>query len=569
MSFNLITDPWLPVRRLSGAQSVVRPADITSSFMDDPILALDFPRPDLNAAVTEMLIGLLACVMAPDDDEQWADLWGAPPPPDELHARLAPLAFAFNLGGDGPRCFQDSTTLADSEEKPINGLLIDAPGAIALTKNTDLFVKRTEEPCLSPSFAAAALITLQTYAPSGGQGNRTSLRGGGPLTTLPLPRRKITRHAHTHVVTTLWDMVWASVPARDDVAPLPANDEPQSWAPIFPWLAAARTSEKDRATLPEHGHQLQSFFATPRRIHLDLVPSQGQVCSLGGEAHETVARSFRQKNYGVKYDGWRHPLSPHRADKKAGMLPLHPQPDSGTYRDWLTWVEKPADAETEPATCVAAWPARLQWLRRKGRALPSESPADPWQSGLLACGFDMDNMKARGWLEARIPYFDPPPDPPKDWSEHFMATAKQLVAGADAAAGALRFGARLATFGQLDAESGTYALPKTSPGKDAYQDLFETFWRETEPDFLAALKALRKDGVEPVITQRVREGFLKALKHKALHLFDRIAGTDDLADHDARRVVDARIRLTLAFGETGDVRDALDIISAEARQRNA
>lgn len=569
MSINLITDPWLPVRRLSGRRDVVRSADITSDFVGDPILALDFPRPDWNAAVTEMLIGLLACVMAPEDDEEWADLWAAPPPPEELHAKLAPLAFAFNLGGDGPRCFQDLDPLTDSEEKPINGLLIDAPGAIALTKNTDLFVKRTEEPCLSPGFAAAALITLQTYAPSGGQGNRTSMRGGGPLTTLPLPLRILARPGDAHVVTTLWDTVWASVPARDGVVPLPASHEPQSWARIFPWLAAARTSEKDRATLPEHGHPLQCFFATPRRIRIDFVSSGGQTCGLGGGAHETVARSFRQKNYGVKYEGWRHPLSPHRSDKKAGKLPRHPQPDSGTYRDWLTWVEQPADKETEPATCVAAWPSRLQWLRRTGRALPPETRADPWRSGLLACGYDMDNMKARGWLEARIPFFDPPPDAPAEWSAHFMATAKKLVAGADAAAGALRFRARLAAFGQPDRESGTYTLPKMSPGKDAYQDLFETFWRETEPNFLDALKTLRNDGVEREVTHRVRERFLKALRSKALHLFDLTVGTDDLADQDARRIVDARSRLAFAFGETGDVTDALDIISAEARQKNA
>ena len=45
-------------------------------------------------------------------------------------------------------------------------------------------------------------------------------------------------------------------------------------------------------------------------------------------------------------------LSPHRADKKAGLLPFHPQPGGATYRDWLTWVETPADKTTQRAACL-------------------------------------------------------------------------------------------------------------------------------------------------------------------------------------------------------------------------
>lgn len=181
----------------------------------------------------------------------------------------------------------------------------------------------------------------------------------------------------------------------------------------------------------------------------------------------------------------------------------------------------------------------------------------------------MKKMKARGWLEVRIPYFDPPSGAPREWSADFMATAKRLVAGADTAARALRYRTQLAAFGQRDKENGTYTLPKTSPGKEAYQDLYESFWRETEPDFLRALAALRNDGVEPSITQRVREAFLGALRRTALRLFDAAAGTDDLADQDARRIVDARARLGFAFGDTGDVRDALKLVSAEAQQKRS
>ena len=67
----------------------------------------------------------------------------------------------------------------------------------------------------------------------------------------------------------------------------------------------------------------------------------------------------------------------------------------------------------------------------------------------------------------------------------------------------------------------------------------------------------------------IRENFLTALRRKALDLFDSIAGTDDLADQDARRIVEARANLQYAFNQTGRVRMALDIMTQEARQKAA
>jgi CRISPR system Cascade subunit CasA len=558
MPINLISDPWLPIRHLSGHREWIRPADVTSSFVDDSILALDFPRPDWNAAVTEMLIGLLACVMAPEDNSDWASLWEEPPTPEELGERLAPLTFAFHLRDDHASCFQDYDSLADCEAKPVSALLIDAPGANALTKNADLFVKRATELALCPAFAAAALITMQTYAPAGGQGNRTSMRGGGPLTTLPLPRRNSAGGA----LTTLWDAVWASVPCRDDDHPLPEGTG-KAWATIFPWLTQTLTSQSDRSVTPEMAHPLQCYFATPRRIRLCIAPTPGGICGLGGGVCDTLVTAFRQKNLGVKYEGWLHPHSPYYTDKKSGKLPYHPQPGGATYRDWLTWLVALDNKASEPAAAIRNWAERV-------KRLPPVTLGDTWQSGVLACGFDMDNMKARGWLEARIPYFDSPrtePEPAR-WCAAFFGSVNRLVAGADDAGRRLRFCARLAKFGSCDASSGSYSLPKTSPGKDAFDDLYEAFWRETEADFLRALDRLREDPADAAWTIR-RDDFCYALRRKALALFDEIVGTDNLADQDARRIVEARSALTIIFSETGSVRNALGIVTAEAQAKTA
>ncbi len=563
MLFNLISDPWLPVRRLDGTHEWITPAQITSDFKANPILALDFPRPDWNAAVTELLIGLLATVAPPPPDiRDWAEQWAEPPSPDALAEKLSRVAFAFNLDGGGARCFQDIDPLADSDEKAISALLIDSPGENAEKKNTDLFVKRVSARGLCPAFAAAALVTMQTFAPSGGQGNRTSMRGGGPLTTLPLPRRAVT--GAPAPITTLWDVVWASVPVLAPKDQPPSDADDHEWSLVFPWLARTRTSEGNRPTLPDDAHMLQQYFGMPRRIRLDFSVSGDDCCTMVGPASETLVRSFRQKNYGVKYDRWTHSLSPHRADPKAGLLPFHPQPGGATYRDWLTWVETPPEKATQRAAVLDWWGERLKTLRSYKNYGEQFDAAEVWQSGILACGFDMDNMKARAWLEARIPYFDPPTDAnADDWAMNFRRLAALLVAGADEAAGALRSQIKIALTGRPNRE-GRYRADENLP-RDAFAELIERFWRETEVDFGTALKALRDKPADP--DRSIRETFLRALKRKALGLFDDIAGTDDLADQDARRIVEARSVLQFVFSETGSVRGALDLITEEARQK--
>lgn len=269
----------------------------------------------------------------------------------------------------------------------------------------------------------------------------------------------------------------------------------------------------------------------------------------------------------MKYEGWTHPLSPYRAQTGAGKIAVHPQSGGATYHDWLTWLMTPEDKMTQNAICVAAWGNRLSFAHACA-AFSADHLTDAWQSHVVAWGFDMKKMKARAWLEARIPYFDPPEGTePERWSNLFVATVKRLVAGAEEAGTALRYRTRLAKFGSCDRENGAYTLPKNSPGKNAYQDLYETFWRETESDFRETLARLRNDPADE--SMKVREDFLRALRGKALQLFDETAGTDDLADQDARRIVDARSRLGLAFSETGSVREALGILTADAQQKAA
>ena len=174
---NLITDPWIPVLRRSG-RDVIRPDEIA----DPDVLRPDWPRPDLNLACYELLIGLVYLAHPPNGSDDRAN------PPDAAVLRLAmePLAPAFNLLGDGPRFLQDLEPL-DGEGSPPEMLFIDSAGDSTAKKNADLMVRRGRYEALSLPLAAMALYTLQAFAPSGGAGHRTSIRGGGPMVTLVNP----------------------------------------------------------------------------------------------------------------------------------------------------------------------------------------------------------------------------------------------------------------------------------------------------------------------------------------------------------------------------------------------
>lgn len=59
------------------------------------------PRPDLDGALQEFLIGLLGVAFQLEEDAGWEALWRLPPAPEEIRAALDRLPAAFDLDGDG------------------------------------------------------------------------------------------------------------------------------------------------------------------------------------------------------------------------------------------------------------------------------------------------------------------------------------------------------------------------------------------------------------------------------------------------------------------------------------
>ena len=88
--------------------------------------------------------------------------------------------------------------------------------------------------------------------------------------------------------------------------------------------------------------------------------------------------------------GLKHPLTPYyRQKSKAAKLPVHPGPGGISYRLWPGLVSGTTDRLRNPAQTVRHW-----WERA-------------WQldltASIVAYGYDMDNMKARAWVEGEVP----------------------------------------------------------------------------------------------------------------------------------------------------------------------
>lgn len=539
---NLLQAVWLPIRSASG-HGVIRPHELTADIAVNPILDIAWPRPDFRIACFEMLIGLLATACPPEDDEAWQKWWHHPPSPVELEAKFAPFAAAFNLDGDGPRFLQDLENFP-GESLPIERLLIDAPGENTVKRNTDLLVKRDRFALLGRPAAAMALYTLQAFAPSGGAGHRTSLRGGGPLTTLVRPSRQ------DPSVRTLWHLLWPNVP--NGATPKIADLEK-----IFPWLAATRRSEGDIGTVlgGQNAHILQAFWGMPRRIRLDFrTAHSGEICGLTGRPDDIAVTSFRTRPWGVQYvdAAAEHPLSPTYVPKSgAKPLPVHPQPGGIGYRDWHKFAGA-ADPEKrfKPAATVETFLSRKP-MGRAGKA---------WaEARLLIGGYDMDNMKARSFIETEMPFFVIADE---DERRRFLDFSRSLAQGATEAAGILRSAIR-------------HALDIDDNDKTTVDDARLRFFERTANRFWAILRTTLDDEKFRSDDEMTREAFrmaetrkwLDCLRDEACAVFDAAAPLDPLAPNAAGvlkdskwkppPVVEARRHLGIGLAGYGKAGEAL------------
>jgi CRISPR system Cascade subunit CasA len=525
----MLTDPVFPVVTRSGARRWVRFVQLLDAEDDFPV-GFGWSRGDLTVASYELAIGLLALIHRPAEPEEWRAIWAGHAGAD-VPARIAELAPAFAVFGDsegnGPRFCQELEPLS-GEPNSVEALFIDTPGVNGQKKNTDLMTHRGRFPVLGLRTAAMALYALQQFAPSGGAGIRTGMRGGGPMTTLVLLR------APDDTDAPLARTLLANLPlvSADDWL---AND---ALFRALPWLAPTRTSEgKDSPNISAADptvHPLQAFFGMPRRIRL-VAGGEGR-CPVSGEI-EPLITGFVQRPSGMNYGVWRHPLTPYRQSKDDAPYSVKPKPGRFGYRDWVGVTVGRAEAADKafPADAVLAAETRAQQLRR-------------FSSRLFAAGWAMNNMEAERFLEVVQPLYLVADDPAR--ADELKGTALRHADAADAVVRLLRGALSDALFdGQAKSNDSGVFLEAT-----------EALYERTEDRFHVGLERVAQGEAESAPEAARR--WLAVLRRSALGLYDEHV-TALLAERldagFAERATAAYSRLAASLSDRGKVAQQMGV----------
>ncbi len=503
---NLLHHPWIAVRRRSGRCQHISPVELTS-LPDDPIIDFVAVRPDFHGALYQLLIGLLQSSAAPADESEWLQYWLNPPSAEQLQQTFAPYTQAFDWQASGPAFMQDLQLPADANQCSVRDLLIDAGSDSNL-----YFNKPSASFALCPSCSVQALLTLQINAPPGGRGTRTSVRGGGPLTTLLLPADSM---------ATLWQKLWLNVIPQPVAIPEPAL--------VWPWLAQTRSSDAQGVgdTTPELAHPLQAYWCMPRRIRFDYSTCIEGECTLCGAQH-TLMQHYHTRYGGVNYTGaWEHPLTPYNHDSKKNLsLPLKGKYANGAYRHWLGLALGSASADGKSTIEVAKV---LKAFNRK------YNPKIRRMATRLWCfGYDMDNMKALCWYESILPvYALEPEQQPK-----FRLAVQNILILAQNSASAL----------QKYVKAACFRKPTDVKSDPA---IAQSFWQGSETQFYHSLSALSQIDLSDAEQQQpiIRE-WGNYTRNLTLSLFDQWVLSAAIEDMNLQRVVQARSDLLKALNKS-------------------
>ena len=527
---NLIDHAWLPFRHRNGERIYAPPTAVTAPELID----VAFPRADLNGAGWQFLIGLLQTTLGPANRKEWLRLWQGPPSRVELEELFAPWRRAFPLLGEGPRFLQDRDPLDAARTAPIASLLIEAPGDQGIKLNTDHFVKRGVGETMCPSCAAIALFSFQTTGPAGGTGYRVGIRGGGPLSTLVLPRDP---------TTPIWNKLLLNILTRDNGDFRYPDPDPNDWR-VFPWLGMTRTSEKGSSTLvttPDDVHPLHVYWAMPNRIRLGESAGSG-TCQVCGHGTDDILQHLQITNLGYNYDGpFRHPLTPYRFDPKNPDQPpfsIKGQQGGLGYRHWEPLTLEDRGQGQLPALVVQ------DYLKNKRRTLHQSK-----QPRLWVFGYDLKQNKPRGWYSTEMPLVAVPPE----HTDLFLDWVRKLDQAGDKAARRT----------QDAVKSAWFSRPRDAKGD--FDFIRHRFWESTTGEFYSCLAGLAeaveagRTNVPPELARR----WVNAVSRAANDVFESLALAGDEEAMDLKRVITARNGLRSWLSGGKEVKTLRQLAEAE------
>lgn len=486
MAFNIITDAFLPVRLADGTRKRIHFAELTAHNPKNPVIDFDSGRGDFNGALLQFAIGLFQTVMPPADTKEWFKIADNPPNPAKLQEILEPYVPFFYFNGEAGSFLQDLELDVNEHKKwQIISLLLDSNNGKSFFKKPET-VSQMCHACTVMGF-----LSLHVNANEGGAGQRTSLRGGGPLTTVICGNN-------------LWETIWLGVMDGLSNESLYLEDAWKNAESIFPWLTKCRTSEDGQIVTPETPgvHGLQQFWAMPRRTKLHK-PVKGR-CDICNMESETCYRHFAMKNYGNNYDEWVHSLSPHNfIEKSQKYVPVHGKPEYYGYRHWLGYLLEDVSKNKKRYPAQAVQVA----LDQRYEFFSEVAPA------LFVFGYDMASAKPRSWISKKMPL---------TFNHRHPIRIKILIRRM------IETASRVA-----DNTEKIYLEAKSSRQKKGVADCIkEAFWEAIDPLFG---ELLQKDVGD---MDGLREQWFYGIWHASENLLEQWITNDNLERH-----VEARVKL--------------------------
>jgi CRISPR system Cascade subunit CasA len=452
-------------------------------------------------------------------------------------------------------------------------LLIEASTDNAQKTNTDHFQKRAKvKEFMCKDCAATALYTLQTFAPGGGgggDGKSTSLRGGGPLSTILIG-------------DDLWGTVWLNVIVSSVFARRECEEK------TFPWLKIVAFINEQTPVKTIHSQEMNPehvFWGMPRRIQLNFsVCKPEESCSICGEKKDFLCHGFFDLTGGLNYQhkqgstkkpSWinpLHPSSPYTQGEDGIPSSVH-QHGRIAYRYWLGFIENVTAGNIQriPATVVSQF-----------RTMVHED------GQLWAFGYDIvgGQAKARCWYDAKMPIIYAEDSIAPILSEHTinMVKAARHVSALLVAAvlKAQMVEPKLirnpAGFMEVDWNWSKDLLgrlrksptEKTNAIKEKINASIEeldartqnsmmsmldsvrlSFWSNTEEDFYSQLKQIRNVLEKHISEIPVKENWLRIIKKEACKIFDLYSETNDFSAKNPRRVAIARNEFVRLLNSSG------------------
>lgn len=564
MPYNLIHEEWIPVRRLDGSINKIRPYEITRFGQNEnPYVSIASPRPDFNGALIQFLIGLVQTCLPPEDRIEWKRRLVNWPTQDELKAAFTKYEEAFNLDGDGPRFMQEYTLKENSKKTkdkelsgegqrhPISYLLIGAPtkstldNNIAFFQKQELFTSRQSSHLCLPC-AAAALFTMQTFAPSGGgggEGKFVSIRGGGPFSTLVMEN-------------TLWESVYANVLNSSDFNCTKFQENKYK----FPWLEPSSfiTKGTPKALSSEEMHPVHVYWNLPRRISLQILDNlpKNNDCALCGLKSDKIVKEYldatggisymRKKSKTIKVLSWVSPLHP----LTSYQYPVGPNtaiqssfhPTGINYRYWLGLVKehKRARSRIVPSSSI------------RNYCMNTEKNATIW-----GYGYEMDKMKAVSWRDGLMPtqnIEEEKREPFEYYLIHFILAAESICRN-------LRRAFMYAWYGnpkivetdgkkRIEWELEKKARKKNSKKKDEIDEtkniiknIADHFWLQSETSFYREVSLLRKSIQSAEKYEECAENWHNSLCEMALKIFDEFVLSSPIESLNPKKITLARKQL--------------------------